>query len=292
MLIFAPFGLLVLVAALVIGLAVRSTLHPLERIAARWNERSHASLEPIPTQDVPHELRPFAVALNGVLARVRDMLERERQFAATAAHQLRTPLAGLQLGLARAAEAPDLAAARGVLSELGQATQRTARLVQQLLALSRLDPELRARLDLADVDLVALAHDVGETYLDAAQQKKIDMELACTDAKVLVRAQRDLLNEALGNLIDNAIRYTPTGGRVVISVRDRPASLCVADSGPGIAADERDRVFDRFVRGRTAPGDGTGLGLAIVKEIAALHEARLSLDESPLGGARLTLRFS
>jgi two-component system sensor histidine kinase TctE len=289
---FAPVGLLVVAAALVIAAAVRSTLSPLERIAARWNERSHASLEPIPAHDVPRELTPFATALNDLLARVRDLLDRERRFAANAAHQLRTPLAGLQLGLARRGQIRRFACAREVLRELGPATQRTARLVQQLLALSRLDPELRTGLELADVDLVALAHDVGESYLDAAQQKRIVLELEDPGTRVFVRAHSDLLSEALGNLIDNAIRYTPAGGRVVISVQDRPAVLAVSDSGAGIAADERDAVFERFTRGRGAVGVGSGLGLAIVREIAALHGADLALDHGPLGGTRITMRFA
>ncbi|HVR50541.1 MAG TPA: sensor histidine kinase N-terminal domain-containing protein [Pseudorhodoferax sp.] len=289
----APGVLLVVAAALVVGAAVRSTLRPLEKIAQRWNERSQASLEPIPTFDVPRELVPFAFALNDLLARVRGMLERERQFAATAAHQLRTPLAGLRLGLARAAEAPDLATARGVLQELDGTTQRTARLIQQLLALSRLDPEVRKELDLVHVDLLSLARDVGETYLDAAQNKRIDIELRTSEADVdvLVHGHADLLSEALGNLIDNAIRYTPPGGRVVIAVHAQPPALEVSDSGPGIPADERDIVFERFVRGRATQGGGCGLGLPIVKEIAALHDAQVTLDDSALGGARLMLRF-
>lgn len=287
----APGVLLVAAAALVVGAAVRSTLRPLEKIAQRWNERSQASLEPIPTFDVPRELVPFAFALNDLLARVRGMLERERQFAATAAHQLRTPLAGLQLGLARAAEAPDLASARGVLRELGGTTQRTARLIQQLLALSRLDPEVRKELDLVHVDLQSLARDVGETYLDAAQHKRIDIELHDGDQQVVVHGHADLLSEALGNLIDNAILYTPPGGRVVIAVHAQPPALEVSDSGPGIPVDERGIVFERFVRGRAAQSGGCGLGLPIVKEIAALHDAEVVLDDSPLGGARLTVRF-
>lgn len=136
---------------------VRRSIRPLEAIAARWNERSHTSLDPIRASDMPRELMPFATALNGLLQRIRDMLARERQFAATAAHQLRTPLTGLQLGLARAAEAPDLEATRCVLRELEQNTQRSARMVQQLLSLGRLDPELRGALDCRDTDLVALA---------------------------------------------------------------------------------------------------------------------------------------
>lgn len=287
----APIGMLVLAAALIIGLTVRRTIRPLERIAARWNERSHASLDAIPIDDVPRELMPFATALNDLLQRVRAMLERERQFAATVAHQLRTPLTGLRLGLARAAAAPDASSMRAVLADLGAATQRTARLVQQLLALGRLDPEGRAALDLVDIDLTALVREVGESYMDAALAKRIDLELLSSAAAVVARAQPDLLSEALGNLIDNAIHYTPPGGRVLISVDAVPPSVSVDDSGPGVDADERAAVFERFVRGRAALGEGSGLGLAIVKEIAALHGAEVTLAASSLGGARVLLCF-
>lgn len=291
-LVFAPVAVLVVLAAVVVGVAVRRTVRPLERMAGLWNERSHASLEPVPTHDVPRELMPFAQALNDLLARVRELLLRERHLAATAAHQLRTPLAGLQLGLARAAECPDLASTRAALAELGVATQRTARMVQQLLALSRLDPDVRGSVGLEDVDLVKLARDVGEAYMDAALAKQVELELDSPERAVTVRGQPDLLSEALGNLIDNAVRYTPAGGRVVLRVSDAPPTLSVSDSGPGIGAEESGRVFQPFVRGRGISGAGSGLGLAIVKEIASLHQAQIELGPAgALAGTCFTLRF-
>lgn len=291
LLMLAPVAALVLAATFVIGLVVRRTLQPLERMAARWNEQSQASLEPIQTHGVPTELLPFASALNDLLARVRAMLERERQFAATAAHQLRTPLAGLQLGLARAESAGDLESARGVLRELGRATQRTSRLVQQLLALSRLDPEVGTGLDFTEVDLVELARAVGETCFDAARRKRISLELEERGGPVKVNAQADLLAEAVGNLLDNAIRYTPPGGRVVLAVQDGPPSISVSDSGPGIPPEERTLVLQRFARGRHSDGEGSGLGLAIVQEIAALHGAQLEVGDAALGGTCVRLIF-
>nr|WP_240980173.1 sensor histidine kinase [Ramlibacter agri] len=291
-LVFAPVAILAVVAWLVVSSAVRRTLRPLRRMAQAWNDGSHTSLEPMATQDVPRELMPFAVALNDLLARVRELLLRERHFAATAAHQLRTPLAGLQLGLARAAACPDLASTRAALDELASSTQRAARMVQQLLALSRVDPAARGAIEMVDVDLVALAREVGEAYMDAAQARHTTLELDAGEQPVHVQGQPSLLSEALGNLIDNALRYTPPGGRVTISVRPEPPALGVADSGPGIAADETDKVFDRFVRGRGMTGEGSGLGLAIVKEITALHRAEIVLGRSEeLGGLAVTLRF-
>jgi two-component system sensor histidine kinase TctE len=163
--------------------------------------------------------------------------------------------------------------------------------VQQLLAMGRLDPESRVDLNLVDVNLNVLAHEVGETYLEMASEKKIELELVPSEANVVVRGQPDLLSEALGNLIDNAIRYTPPSGSVLISVSASPASISVADSGPGVSADQREVIFERFVRGREPTGEGSGLGLAIVKEIALLHGAEVQLTDSELGGANLTICF-
>ena len=287
-----PLGGLLLAAAGAIVLALRWTLRPLALIASRWNAHSHHSLQTIALNDVPHELLPFASALNDLLQRIHALLLRERRFAANAAHQIRTPLAGLQLGLSRAAQAPDLGQARQVIAELQAGTQRIARLLQQLLALGRLDPENAHDLGRQPVDLVALAHDVGALYLDAALARRITLELLVPDTPVWAAAQAELVSEALGNLVDNALRYSPPGARVEISVSDHPPTLAVADSGPGLPPEEHEAVLERFVRGRGASGDGSGLGLAIVREIADLHQAELRLQDSPLGGLAVSLRFN
>jgi two-component system sensor histidine kinase TctE len=221
------------------------------------------------------------------------MLERERRFAANAAHQIRTPLAGLQLGLERAAEAGDLASVRSVITEMHDTTRRTSRLLQQLMALGRLDPEYAHDLERQRVDLRWLAEAVGEVYLDTAMARGVALELAEAAQPLPVAVQPDLVSEALGNLVDNALRYTPRGGTVQISFEDRPPTLVVDDSGPGIPADLRNAVTERFVRGPASAmaGDGSGLGLAIVREIAELHGAVLELDDSPLGGLTARLRF-
>ena len=286
-----PMGLLVAAAALSVGWAVHLTVRPLETIAARWRDRSHVSLEAIDVAGVPRELMPFANALNDLLDRIRKMLARERQFAATAAHQIRTPLSGLQLGLSRARQATEIDAMRAILDEVGAGTQRTARLVQQLLLFGRLDPETRRDITFVEGDLVALAAEVGALHMDQALARDIDFELAAPDRPVLVPMQRELLAEAVSNLLDNAIRYTPAGGRVLVEFGIEPPALRVSDSGPGIAPGERQAVLERFVRGRNAVGEGSGLGLAIVRDIAVLHDAQLLVGESDLGGAQVELRF-
>jgi two-component system sensor histidine kinase TctE len=287
-----PLVVLLIAAVLTIVAALRRTLLPLERMAAIWNEQSSRSLEPIGTAGVPRELLPFAAALNQLLGRIRAMLARERQFAATAAHQLRTPLTALQLGLARAAEAPDIDSARTVIAELNRGTQRTARLIQQLLAIGSLDPEARGELAFVPTDLVGLARDVGSAYLDAAQSRSIDLELNEPPMAVVAAVNADLIGEALGNLVDNALRHTPQGGRVVIELdRRETPSISVCDSGPGFDPAIRANIFERFVRGRRGGGEGSGLGLAIVRDIARLHGATVECERSTLGGARVTMTF-
>jgi len=287
----APMVVLVLGTAVVIGVVIRRTISPLARMASRWNERSHASLDAIEVDDVPRELLPFATALNDLLARQRQMLERQRQFTANVAHQLRTPLTGLSLGLARAAESNELTEVRRVLRELEQTTQRTARMVQQMLALSRLGPEMGSGIKLTPTDLVALCREVAESYLDAALERQIEMEFIGPDAPWMQPAQPELLAEAIGNLLDNALRYTPKGGALQVMVDPSLRRIGISDSGPGISENDRQAVLQRYVRGSAAHGDGSGLGLAIVGEIAQLHGAEVLIEHAVLGGACISLRF-
>ncbi len=286
-----PTATLMLAAAAVVVLAVRRTLLPLESIASRWQALSHASLDAVGHDDVPRELVPFARALNDLLARIRAMVSRERNFSTMVAHQLRTPLTSLQLGLARAADAPDLRTAKAVIVELSRATQRSARLVQQLLALGRLDPEAGRSPDFQNTDLVRLIRDIGAAHADQAVSKDIDFELISVSDEVFAEVQPDLFAEAVSNLIDNAIRYTPTGGRVSVEIQSAPVRVFVSDSGPGLPRDDRERVFERFVRGRLAEGEGSGLGLAIVRDIATLHLATVRITDSPWGGLTVMIEF-
>jgi two-component system sensor histidine kinase TctE len=138
---------------------------------------------------------------------------------------------------------------------------------------------------------VILVQDVGAAHVDQALSKGVDLELVTVGEAISVRMQPELLSEALGNLLDNAIRYTPTGGRVLIELAASPARVVISDSGPGIPQDERELVFERFTRGRAALGEGSGLGLAIVREIAALHGVTVALNTSKFGGLEVVLCF-
>ena len=286
-----PLGLMLVVTCSAIYIAVRRTVRPLESLAEQWNRQAHASLRPIPEDDLPHELSPFATALNDLLSRIRGILVRERMFAAAAAHQLRTPLTALRLGMARARNSPDLESARAVLDELAMVTEHTSRLVQQLMMLGRLDPESRSDIDRTPVDLRDIARDVCGLFVEVALDHEVDLELQAPEAAVTVIAQSDLVVEALANLIDNAMKASGRKGQVLVAVLDAPARLRVCDSGPGIRPSERQAIFERYARGSQATWEGTGLGLAIVHDIASLHGASVTITDGELGGACLTIEF-
>ncbi len=277
--IFSPMLLLLATMAAIL-MTVRRTVQPRERLAAQWNRASHESLRPIPPGDLPRELTPFWTALNDLLARIRQMLVRERRFAATAAHQLRTPLAALRLGLNRVRRAPDLAATRAVLLELDVSTDHTARMVQQLLLLGRLDPEQYAGIELQPVDLCEVARDVCSAMAEIALARNVEIELQAPDGAVTVQGQSELRVEAIANLVDNALKASPARGLVQVTVIAQPPALEVRDRGPGIPANERESVFEHFVRGERATWSGSGLGLSIVRDIARLHRAGVSIAES------------
>ena len=286
-----PLALMLVVTCSAIYIAVRSTVRPLEAIAERWNRQAHASLQPIPEDDLPHELSPFATALNDLLARLREILVRERMFAAAAAHQLRTPLTALRLGMDRARNSPDLASTRAVLDELMQVTEHTGRLVQQLMLLGRLDPEGRTDIDTQPVDLRDIARDVCHLFAEVALEQHVDLELQLPPVAVPVAAQADLLSEALANLIDNALKAAGRKGQVLVAVIESPPSLRVCDNGPGIKPSERQVIFERYARGSRPRWEGTGLGLAIVHDVAALHGARVEVTDGELGGACFAFEF-
>jgi len=287
-----PLGLMLVVTCSAIYIAVRRTVGPLEALAEQWNRQAHASLQAIPVGDLPHELSPFATALNDLLSRIRGILVRERMFAAAAAHQLRTPLTALRLGMARARNSPDIESARAVLDELAQVTEHTGRLVQQLMLLGRLDPESRRDVDRTPVDLREVARDVCGLFAEAALEQHVDLELQLPGVTVMVVAQSELLVEALANVIDNAFKAAGRKGQVLVSVTESPPSLRVCDNGPGIKPSERRSIFERYARGSRPRWEGTGLGLAIVHDIATLHGATVAVTDGELGGACLAITFA
>jgi two-component system, OmpR family, sensor kinase len=287
-----PTLVLIPVLELLIWLAVRRGLRPLEAIASAVGKRSPATLEPLPVEALPRELQPLVAALNDLLGRLAHALQVQREFVADAAHELRTPLAAvdLQAQLVERAGSPEERST--AVSKLRQGLQRATHLVQQLLILARQDPATapmpKDSVRLNDAARLALAD-----FEPQAHAKGIDLGLARDDT-VTVIGDPESLRILVGNLLDNAIRYTPDGGRVDVSVAhdDGAAVLQVTDSGPGIPPEERERVLRRFYRRPGSGATGSGLGLAIVKGIADRHGAALALDDAPGGGLRVSVRFA
>lgn len=283
------FALIVAAAGLIV-LGVRRGLAPLARLRDEVRARAEDDLSPLDTTRVPAEVVPLAEAMNLQLARQRGVNEAHRRFVADASHQLKTPLAVLQAQAELALRQHEPARMRGHVQELRDTTQSTARVVHQLLALLRSDPLAMARAE--PVDLVEVAREATLELAPLALAKSID--LVFDDVGPLPLAVHEvLLHELVANLVDNAIRYTPAGGRIAVQALrvDGAPELAVCDSGPGIPPAERERVFTRFYRAPGAAGDGCGLGLAIVRQIAERYRAAVVLDDGMLGGLRVRVRF-
>jgi len=219
-------------------------------------------------------------------------LAAQRRFTADAAHELRTPLAALKLQLDMARRAVDTADRDAAYADLDARVRRASHPVDQLLTLARIEPEARAETT-AECDLVALAKEAIVARAPLAADKHVDLGLA-REAPGVVRGDPATLAVLMSNLIDNALRYTPRGGRVDVAVDRAPEAVVfsVSDTGPGIAPDERERVFDRFYRAGASSEPGSGLGLSIVKRIADAHHASIELGAPAAGpGLIVTVRF-
>ena len=290
--ILLPLLALIPAFALIVWFGVGRGLAPLRRIAGAVASRSSTSLDPLPTTDLPAETRPLVGALNDLLGRLSKALAAQREFTADAAHELRTPLTAvkLQIQLLETARTQEERAA--ALAQLKLGVERSTHLTEQLLTMARLEPEAAER-PFAPVSLDELARSVAGERAAIAHTKDID--LGVTEAvPVTVQGDADGLRVLLGNLLDNAIRHTPPGGRVDLGVTQAAggAMLEVTDTGPGIPRQERARVFDRFYRRAETDGHGSGLGLAIVKRIADRHGAAIELGDGPEGrGLQVRIRF-
>jgi two-component system OmpR family sensor kinase/two-component system sensor histidine kinase QseC len=277
--------------ALLGGWVVARALRPLRRLAADVRSRSSDSLAPLRADGLPDEVTPVVSALNGLLVRLGGALDAQRAFVADAAHELRSPLTALKLQLKLLREASDEPSRRAAAEQLTQGVERAARLVEQLLSLARAEPGAplaTEALDLAEVARQALAD-----LLPLAHARGSDVELHA-DAPVPLQGERGALTALVRNLADNAVRHSPPGTRVELRVALDGGAPClwVDDAGPGIPAAERAQVFDRFVRRAASSDAGSGLGLAIVRSVAQRHGATVELDDSPLGGLRVQVRFA
>jgi two-component system sensor histidine kinase TctE len=275
-----------LIALATIGLAWAGVAHglaPLARVRTELLARSPHDLRPIPNDAAPVEIAPVVDAFNGLLDRLRNASAMQKRFFANAAHQLRTPLAGLQMHLElllRREQAPDV---RAELERLHKATVRTGRVTSQLLALAKAESAPGIERKFEPVDLYQCVEAGAQQWVPNAIARDIDLGFALEH--VVVPGDTLLLTELLDSLLDNALRYTPEGGTVTVQcgTREGVTYLSVEDTGPGIPESDRDKVFERFHRVAGTQGEGSGLGLAIVREVADRHGARVAI-ETPEGG--------
>ncbi len=272
------------VLAVLVWLAVGWGLRPLQRMAQLLKSRDPDNLSPLVLPRLPDELEPAVASLNRLLGQVAELLDRERRFLSYAAHELRTPLAVLRLQASNALQAPDPLDREQALVQLDRSVVRATRLVEQLLALARLEPGAvrvdAVRLDLATVVRNEIA-ELGTMAFDRGQEVTLDVD---EGQDFHVRADESCMLILLQNLISNAVRHTPEQGQVRVWLHATPdaVEMHVQDSGPGVPPPLRARVFERFFR--EGPGQGAGLGLSIVSRIVELHGGQVALRDSPLGG--------
>ncbi len=286
---FFTFPLTGLVIWLVIGLSLRS----LQKIAEEVSNRAPNYLEPVDIKEVPEEILPLIDELNKLFLQLHQAFEREKRFAADAAHELRTPLAALKTQAQVALKTKDDTERQNLLHNVILGVDRSAHIVQQLLTLSRLVPEASSIEDLTEVNLVKVTAETIAQIAPMAIEKNIDIELKAPDQPVNLMGNITALRILIRNLVDNAIRYTPQGGMVRVAVITEPQAIVlrVTDTGPGIPAELRSRVFERFYRVLGSTSSGSGLGLAIVQQIARLHQAEVKLG-SPANGIGLQVEVS
>lgn len=286
-----PLVLLMSVLGGLIWVAVGRALDPLQKVQREIRQRDAPALHALDTTDLPDEVAPLVSALNELLGRLDAALSSQRRFIADAAHELRTPLTAIKLRSQLMRQSTDPADWAESLTQLESGVERASHLVDQLLRMARLESGVQPS-PFEDVRLDELAKRVVGEFSTQADVRGIDLGITQCE-NVSVWGQRENLRVMLNNLVDNALRYTPSGGQVDIAVKAAgdEVELTVADTGPGIPMSERERVFDRFHR--LAQGDipGSGLGLAIVRQVVDSHGGRIDLADTPTGGLLVTIQL-
>jgi len=286
---------LIALGVMLVLVALGTAFRPLLRLRDTIRNRSEEDLTPVSPADVPSEIRPLIDAINHHMGRLSAMLDARKRFLADAAHQLRTPLTVLGTQAEYGLRQEDPAEMRHTLKGIVRSIRSARRLTNQMLSLSRAEAvngliRERGRLDYAD-----LVREVALELSQLALRRQVDLAYEGLRGGLMVDGNDAMLREMVANLIDNAIRYTPAGGQVTVIVarEEEQAVAVVRDSGPGIAPDERDKVFQRFYRSLDqSETEGSGLGLSIVREICLAHSGRVSLDAGPAGrGLEVTVRL-
>ncbi|CAJ0813078.1 ATP-binding protein [Ralstonia flaminis] len=287
-----PFLILAPILLLAVADVLRKMFAPIKRLAHEVDQRDERQLHAIAPEAVPDEVRPFVVAINRLLARVGQSMEAQHRFVADAAHELRTPLTALSLQAERLGQAPMSADAHERLATLRQGIERSRGLLEQLLTLAR--AQEATGVPESTVPVQRIFRSVLEDLMPLAEAKRLDLGVT-TEADAHVYASELDLFVIVRNLVDNAIRYTPAGGSIDLSIATeaRVVSIGVQDSGPGIPADERERVFDPFYRVLGNEATGSGLGLSIVNTVVQRLGGEVVLEDAngATGGLRVTVRL-
>lgn len=280
-----PQLLLIVMAMAVVYLGISRGLVPLKRLQRAVSDRSHLDLTPVELHGVPGEVRPLVEEVNELMQRLGKTLDFQNRFIADAAHQLKTPVAGLKAQIELALREDDPQRVKHSLAQLYVGADRLSRLVRQLLSLARNEPGAASAVQLQALDLEAFALEISMEWVPQAIRRGVDLGFEGSGRPVMIDADPDRLRELVNNLIDNAVRYSQQQGRVTVAVaaQDLQGRLSISDDGPAIPVEERQRIFERFHRLLGSHTDGSGLGLAIVSEIATLHGARITLEEDQDG---------
>jgi signal transduction histidine kinase len=291
--VIVPQFVIVPVAVLLVYLALSRGITPLQRLQEELRQRRPTDLSPISLNGIPAEIRPLLVALNDVMVRLEENLMAQRRFIADAAHQLKTPLTGLRMQTELALHEGDVDHMRERLQQAALSAERLSHLTHQLLSLARAEATTESSDAFQAIDLEQLAPEATREWVERAMAKGIEFGFEGAGRPLPIIGSPFLLRELFNNLIDNAIKYTPRGGQVMVRlIADRRARIEVEDSGAGIPIAERERVFQRFYRMIGVATDGSGLGLAIVREIADLHRATIDVETGSGGvGTRVTIAF-
>ncbi|PWF54749.1 sensor histidine kinase [Massilia glaciei] len=282
-----PQFIILPIALALVWFALARGLSPLAELQARIRARRPDDLSPIDSRQVPEEISPLVGSLNDMLERLAHTIGMQKRFIADAAHQMKTPLAGMRMQSELALRQRDPLEIHRSLEQLAKSSESATRLVNQLLALARAENVPRAGVGFVALDLRDVARQAVQDWVPASFANRIDLGFEQPELPVRIEGNALMLREMLSNLIDNALRYTPAGASVTVRVLAEPgqAVLEVEDTGPGIAPAERAQVFERFYRILDGGAPGSGLGLAIVREIAQQHGAEVELSDNPRGAA-------
>ena len=280
--VIVPLGLFL------VWLGLSRGIEPLNRIGQSMRDRRPQDLSPIDRTEAPEEAWPLIDSINDLMARLDQSLKVQQRFIADAAHQLKTPLAGLRTQAELALRGREMRDIQFTMKQIAASADRASRLVNQLLLLARTESDQHSLPPFGAIDFEALAREATRDWVPLALERRIDLGFEAPGGGCIVAGNALLLRELINNLLDNALRYTPEGGRVTARVTTGQYVIFeVEDDGIGIDQDERERVFERFYRVLGTDAEGSGLGLAIVREIVELHAADVLLLPNPAGRGTL-----